>query len=351
MSDLASPRSPGSGEFGHDDFDYDDDNDADFEDSRDYEDRESDEDTDLGSEGEQRGKEEYAGIKEQMYQDKLAQLKKQLQQLRDNTHPEYNKKLKKIDAAYKERLRLNDLWRGVEIECVERDYLAEKRLAGKEFEEKKKELKENLLLELEDKKKIIEQERFTLELTGDSMETRYGMVRESPRRLLARLKNLAPSRPLSQILRPKIDVYKPVSTRKLRRRGNEPAPIVEKRRKPVSNTLQLLLEEREVDEDLKLINKSKLINMKKTSPAIAPPELIGNEPKIENGKLYFDKKWFHKGQAVMIECKDGTRFNAILTVAGNDMIMVRKVPDNIRLKITLAQLAHGKYLVRRRSST
>lgn len=315
MSDLASPRSPGSGEFGHDDFDYDDDNDADFEDSRDYEDRESDDDTDLGSEGEQRGKEEYAGIKEQMYQDKLAQLKKQLQQLRDNTHPEYNKKLKKIDAAYKERLRLNDLWRGVEIECVERDYLAEKRLAGKEFEEKKKELKENLLLELEDKKKIIEQERFTLELTGDSME------------------------------------YKPVSTRKLRRRGNEPAPIVEKRRKPVSNTLQLLLEEREVDEDLKLINKSKLINMKKTSPAIAPPELIGNEPKIENGKLYFDKKWFHKGQAVMIECKDGTRFNAILTVAGNDMIMVRKVPDNIRLKITLAQLAHGKYLVRRRSST
>lgn len=38
-----------------------------------------------------------------MYQDKLAQLKKQLQQLRDNSHPEYNKKLKKIDAAYKER--------------------------------------------------------------------------------------------------------------------------------------------------------------------------------------------------------------------------------------------------------
>lgn len=29
---------------------------------------------------------------------------------------------------------------------------------------------------------------------------------------------------------------------------------------------------------------------------------------------------FHKGQAVMIECKDGTRFNAILTVAGADMV-------------------------------
>ncbi|XP_050702049.1 sin3 histone deacetylase corepressor complex component SDS3-like isoform X3 [Eriocheir sinensis] len=315
MSELASPRSPASGDFAHEDYDYDDDNDADFEDSRDYEDRESeDADTDLGSEGEPRGKEEYAGIKEQMYQDKLAQLKKQLQQLRDNSHPEYNKKLKKIDAAYKERLRLNDLWRDIETEWVERDYAAEKRLAAREFEEKKKELKENLLIELEEKKKIIEQERYTLELTGDSME------------------------------------YKPVSTRKLRRRGNEPAPIIEKRRKPVSTTLQLLLDERDVDDDLKLINKSKLLNMKKTTTPVTPTETLSNEPKIENGKLYFDKKWFHKGQAVMIECKDGTRFNAILTVASGDMIMVKKVPDSIRLKITLAQLAHGKYLVRRRSA-
>ncbi|KAK8406411.1 hypothetical protein O3P69_007232 [Scylla paramamosain] len=229
MSGLASPRSPGSGDLAQDGYDYEDDNDADLEDSRDYEDRESDEDTDLGSEGEPRGKEEYTGIKEQMYQDKLAQLKKQLQQLRDNSHPEYNKKLKKIDAAYKERLRLNDLWKDIEEEWVERDYAAEKRLAAREFEEKKKELKENLLIELEEKKKIIEQERYTLELTGDSME------------------------------------YKPVSTRKLRRRGNEPAPIIEKRRKPVSTTLQLLLDEREMDDDLKLINKSKLLNMKKSS--------------------------------------------------------------------------------------
>lgn len=318
MSDLASPRSPGSADFGNEDYDYDDDNDADFEDSRDYEERDSDEETDAGSDDEQR-KEEYSGIKEQMYQDKLAQLKKQLQQLRDGTHPEYNKKLKKIDLTYKERMRLNDLWREVEMDIVESDYLCEKRIAGREFEEKKAELKENLLVELEDKKKIIEQERYTLDLTGDSME------------------------------------YKPVSTRKLRRRGNEPVPLPEKRRKPVStSSLQLLLDENEVDDDLKLINKSKLLNIKKSVPTLLPTELPmnGNEPRIENQRLYFDKKWFNKGQPVMIECKDGTRFNAVLTMANAEMetIMVRKVPDNIRLKISLAQLAHGKYLVRRRTA-
>ncbi|XP_076064351.1 sin3 histone deacetylase corepressor complex component SDS3 isoform X2 [Oratosquilla oratoria] len=313
MSDLVSPKSPGSADFCQEDYDFDDDNDADFEDSRDYEDRESDEDE--ASEGESR-KGEYAGIKEQMYQDKLAQLKKQLQQLREASHPDYNKKLKKIELLFKERLRLNDIWRDLEMENVEREYLAEKRLAAIEFEEKKGELRENLLIELEEKKKIIEQERHTMDLNGDSME------------------------------------FKPVSTRKLRRRGNEPAPMVEKRRKPVSNTLQLLLDEREVDDDLKLINKSKLLSVKKTHPTTSTTaESPYNEPRIENGRLYFDRKWYQKGQAIMVECKDGTKFNAVLSMAGSDAIMVRKVPDNTRLKITLAQLAHGKYLVRRRTMT
>lgn len=39
-----------------------------------------------------------------MYQDKLASLKKQLQQLNDGTHPEYNRKLKRLDTQYRERL-------------------------------------------------------------------------------------------------------------------------------------------------------------------------------------------------------------------------------------------------------
>lgn len=58
--------------------------------------------------------------------------------------------------------------------------------------------------------------------------------------------------------------YKPVSTRKLRRRGNEPPPLVEKRRKPMANSLQLLLEEKDIEDDLKMINKSKLVTVKKS---------------------------------------------------------------------------------------
>jgi Sin3 histone deacetylase corepressor complex component SDS3 len=50
-----------------------------------------------------------------MYQDKLAQLKQQLQQLKNGTLPEYMKKLKKIDQQYKERLRFNEIWLNYEV--------------------------------------------------------------------------------------------------------------------------------------------------------------------------------------------------------------------------------------------
>lgn len=163
-------------------------------------------------------------IKEQMYQDKLAMLKKKLQQLHDGTLHEYDRRVKKLEYQYKERLRLNTLYRDYMIECVERDYVLEKKAAAKEFDEKKVDLRENLIAELEDKKKTIEAERFSMELTGDSMEV------------------------------------KPVMTRKLRRRPNDPVPVPEKRRKPATAQIIYQLDEKEIENDLRVINKGKILN-------------------------------------------------------------------------------------------
>lgn len=46
-----------------------------------------------------------------MYQDKLASLKKQLAQLKDGSHPELNRRFRRLEHQYKERLRLNDVHR------------------------------------------------------------------------------------------------------------------------------------------------------------------------------------------------------------------------------------------------
>ena len=55
-----------------------------------------------------------------MYQDKLAQLKKQLVQLKEGTLPEYMKKMRKIDQQYKERLRVNEIWLQYEVSHVKK---------------------------------------------------------------------------------------------------------------------------------------------------------------------------------------------------------------------------------------
>lgn len=69
---------------------YEEDEEREHEEAR----EESDEDTEEASETDIGQHEEPLEIKEQMYQDKLAMLKKKLQQLQDGTHHEYNRKVR-----------------------------------------------------------------------------------------------------------------------------------------------------------------------------------------------------------------------------------------------------------------
>ncbi|XP_014467830.1 PREDICTED: sin3 histone deacetylase corepressor complex component SDS3 isoform X1 [Dinoponera quadriceps] len=313
-----------------DDYDLDEDNEEYIEEDRDAEDQDdSDEDTEEASEPDMGKSEEYTEIKEQMYQDKLASLKKQLQQLNDGTHPEYNRKLKRLEAQYRERLSLNIIYRDYLTECVERDYIVEKKAAVKEFEEKKIDLKENLLTDMEEKRKMIESDRHTMELTGDSMEV------------------------------------KPVMTRKLRRRPNDPVPEkVEKRRKPAPASLNYLLDEKEIENDLKAISRGKVLTSVR-KPVVLPhynavsmpsqhisqsSEAPLVETRIEDGKLLYERRWFHRGQPVYVEGKDLARFAAHISAIGTEAIWVKKVSDSSKVRIYTTQLSRGKISIKRRAS-
>uniref|UniRef100_A0AAY4C9I2 SDS3 homolog, SIN3A corepressor complex component n=1 Tax=Denticeps clupeoides TaxID=299321 RepID=A0AAY4C9I2_9TELE len=260
---------------------------------------------------------DYVEIKEQMYQDKLASLKRQLQQLQEGTLQEYQKRMKKLDQQYKERLRNADLFLQLETEQVERNYIKEKKAAVKEFDDKKVELKENLIAELEEKKKMIESEKLTMELTGDSMEV------------------------------------KPIMTRKLRRRPNDPVPIPDKRRKP----LNYLLTDEQIMEDLRTLNKLKSPKRPAspsspehmpTTPMEAPTQRF--EARIEEGKLYYDKRWYHKSQAIYLESKENTKISCVISSVGTNEIWVRKTSDSTKMRIYLGQLQRGAFVIRRRSA-
>uniref|UniRef100_A0A8C1YCV0 Sin3 histone deacetylase corepressor complex component SDS3 n=1 Tax=Cyprinus carpio TaxID=7962 RepID=A0A8C1YCV0_CYPCA len=260
---------------------------------------------------------DYVEIKEQMYQDKLASLKRQLQQLQEGTLQEYQKRMKKLDQQYKERLRNADLFLQLETEQVERNYIKEKKAAVNEFDDKKVELKENLIAELEEKKKMIENEKLTMELTGDSMEV------------------------------------KPIMTRKLRRRPNDPVPIPDKRRKP----LNYLLTDEQIMEDLRTLNKLK--SPKRPASPSSPEHLPSTpvdtpsqryEARIEEGKLYYDKRWYHKSQAIYLESKENTKISCVISSVGTNEIWVRKTSDSTKMRIYLGQLQRGAFIIRRRSA-
>ncbi|XP_063820385.1 sin3 histone deacetylase corepressor complex component SDS3 isoform X3 [Pseudophryne corroboree] len=304
---------------------------VDEEDDRSFRGRESDEDTEDASETDlaKHDSVDYVEMKEQMYQDKLASLKRQLQQLQEGnvlvpifgTLQEYQKRMKKLDQQYKERLRNAELFLQLETEQVERNYIKEKKAAVKEFEDKKIELKENLIAELEEKKKMIENEKLTMELTGDSMEV------------------------------------KPIMTRKLRRRPNDPVPIPDKRRKPAPAQLNYLLTDEQIMEDLRTLNKLKSPKRPvspstpehlPTTQAESPAQRF--EARIEDGKLYYDKRWYHKSQAIYLESKDNTKISCVISSVGTNEIWVRKSSDSTKMRIYLGQLQRGLFVIRRRSA-
>lgn len=265
-------------------------------------------------------------LKEQVYQHKLAILNKQREELKHLTHPDYVKRVKKLENQYKERLRLNEFHKEYLKECIEKDYQAERRAALKEYEEKKIDLKENILADLEERKKLIENERYNLELTNDSTEV------------------------------------KPTITRKLRRRPNEPVPVVEKRRKPTTGQLLVyLLDDKEIDIDLKTILRATQQNgignvpfsnlqqgglLSETTNTNSGTSI---ETRIEDGKLLYQRRWFHRGQQVYVEGKDLGKFAATITAIGNEVVWVKKANDN-KVKINMSHLGKGKITIKRRAN-
>lgn len=62
-------------------------------------------DTDTGAANNGLGSPGFTEMKEQMYRDKLADLKRQLQQLNEGNLPEYTKKLRKLENVYRWEIR------------------------------------------------------------------------------------------------------------------------------------------------------------------------------------------------------------------------------------------------------
>lgn len=44
------------------------------------------------------------------------------------------------------------------------------------------------------------------------------------------------------------------------------------------------------------------------------------EARVEDGKLLYEKRWFHRGQSVFVEGRDYPRFPAHITAIGSECV-------------------------------
>ncbi|XP_050076063.1 sin3 histone deacetylase corepressor complex component SDS3-like [Anopheles maculipalpis] len=301
-------------------------------------------------------------IKEQMYQDKLANLLGQLELCKQGKHPEYLKMVERLQTELADRLLANKVERDYRVACAEIDFILEKVAAEKEYEEKEAEFYKNLIADLEDQKKMIDPEFSTKELNGDS-----------------------------------IDVKSTV-TQKLRRRPNEPLHVPEERHMLTTNQLSFLLDDKEIENDLKLLASFRASIASRAAAAQhtinegasgsgsagtagrgvasvamnladqngTPSEGYGSgttgpsaggqsnqlaiDTRIKDGKLWYERRWFHHGQPVHIEGRDISRFAANISAIGVEVIYVKKTTDGQEVPIFLSQLRRGKVSIKRRAN-
>ena len=72
------------------------------------------------------------------------------------------------------------------------------------------------------------------------------------------------------------------------------------------------------------------------------------DAKIEHNKLFYDKKWHHRGQGVHVESREHGRFSGTIETIGTSEISVKKASDGSRVRVTLATLQRGKVVLRRK---
>lgn len=74
------------------------------------------------------------------------------------------------------------------------------------------------------------------------------------------------------------------------------------------------------------------------------------ETRIEDGKLWYERRWFHRGQPVHVEGRDIPRFSANISAIGIEAICVKKTSDGQKVRIFLSQLRRGEVAIKRRAN-
>jgi len=110
---------------------------------------------------------EFTALKEKLFADKMAAIKKEIDQLNDGSHDGYLGEVKLLDEKKRRRYLLAEQWRNYSTQCVDISLEGDKKAADDEFETEATELKERMQKNLQKRRKQAEEEKRDFSL-GDT---------------------------------------------------------------------------------------------------------------------------------------------------------------------------------------
>ncbi|CAG0884767.1 unnamed protein product [Cyprideis torosa] len=313
-----------------------------------------------------------SGIQEQLYAEKLGILKSQMEALDKGVLPEYLKRTEQLRTLRDERLAHSELVYKFVADEIEWDCEQEKRKARVEFEAKEEELRLHLLADLQEKKKQLEIEKNTWDILGDLPEAKVASTRQLRRRA-----------------HPEASDTGNANGDKRRKVGLNGRPLLnwqaadEEISSDVALIKSFLPDEEDEDDAVDESEQSSSRHLRGTGNYSSSRSAVGgggssgvgsgsssssssstnphgssshrsrhsqaDTARIEDGKLFLGRRWFHRGQSVSVVDGDGRGMGGgVITAIHSDHILIKRDGDSApRLRLSLSNLQRGRYQLKR----
>jgi Sin3 histone deacetylase corepressor complex component SDS3 len=114
---------------------------------------------------------EFADLKEKFFKDKIVQLKREIESIKNGTHPQFCEKCRELEEVKTDRILAAEQWKQYQLQNINNMFEAERKQAEEEYKSEKRQLRERMINAIVDKKKKLTEEKMTMNLT-DSTDAR-----------------------------------------------------------------------------------------------------------------------------------------------------------------------------------
>ncbi|XP_076874195.1 breast cancer metastasis-suppressor 1-like protein-A [Brachyhypopomus gauderio] len=254
---------------------------------------------------------QFTDLKDQLYKERLNQVDLKLQEVKAGSAAEYLEPLANLQENVQIRTKVAGIYRELCLESVRNKYDCEMQAASQHWESEKLLLFDTVQSELEEKIRRLEEDRqsidITSELWNDGLQARTNKKKH----------------PFSP--------------------GKKKKPVV------VSGPyIVYMLQDLDILEDWTAIRKAMASMGPHRVKVDVPSKADGQHhhaARSEDGRLFYDNKWYSRGQAVCIARKEEYPISAIITTINHDEVWFKRL-DGSKSKLYISQLQKGKYTIK-----